>query len=124
MASRARNNEGDSGRRAVINLYAAILSKHRVSFEEVKTKIDKMGFKVVGRDLEELEDIPQHIVLWMLFGIRGLYPDMPIQGYVRVASTEHVYGRSYVRTFGVPWYMKIYYKILFEGLFLLERLKR
>lgn len=98
-------------------MYAAILSEHRVSFEEAKDKIIEMGFKVVGRDLEQMEAVPRNVVLWMLFGFTGLYPSMPVRGFVKVASIEHRLGKSYVKAYNTPWYMKIYYKLLFGAMF-------
>jgi hypothetical protein len=103
-------------------MYAAILSENDVLFEDIRILAKKKGFQVVGSELVSFDEVPRNVVLWLLFGYNKLgYPDMSVQGYVRIASISHRTGNSYVVLANSPGHAKAYYWLLFEGMYWWER---
>jgi hypothetical protein len=94
-------------------MYAAIMSDRDVSLSDVKDEITKMGFHVVGSELEDQEDIPRNVAVWMMFSVNRLArnPSFPTK-YVRIASLAHSGRKTYFRVIGSPWWITAYYHVL------------
>jgi hypothetical protein len=93
-------------------MYAAVMSERDVSLRDVKDEIMKLGFQVVGSELEDLDDIPRGVMLWILFGFDRIErnPTLPTK-YVRVASITHQANKTYFRVLDSPWWISAYYQI-------------
>jgi hypothetical protein len=94
------------------HMYAAIMSELDVSLSDVRDEITKMGFQVVGSELEEHDDIPRNVILWIMFGFNRLErnPTLPTK-YIRVASITHPDNKTYFRVLSSPWWIATYYHI-------------
>jgi hypothetical protein len=92
-------------------MYAAIMSERDVALTDVKDEIIKMGFQVVGSELEDLEEPPRNVLLWIMFGVNRLsfHPNLPCK-YVRVASLAHSGRRGFFRVIGCPWWSAVFYR--------------
>jgi hypothetical protein len=99
-------------------MYAAIMSERDLPLSDVGDEITKMGFEVVGSELEDLEEIPPNVVLWIMLGFNRIErnPTLPCK-YVRVFSPTHPLGKSYYRVVGSPWWVAAYYQIMHWVLF-------
>jgi hypothetical protein len=92
-------------------MYAAIMTERDISLADVKDEIVKMGFQVVGAELEDLDDIPRNVILWIMFGFNKLErnPVLPTK-YLRVATTIHPSNKTYFRVINSPWWVTAYYQ--------------
>jgi hypothetical protein len=93
-------------------MFVAIMSDHEVSLSDVKDEITKLGFQVVGSELEDFDDIPRHVMIWIMFRVNRIQinPSLPTW-YVRVASTTQPLNKTYFRVIGSPWWVAAYYHI-------------
>jgi hypothetical protein len=108
--------------------YAAILAPKdkEITLKEITEELSKYNWNVVSKEIEDFEDIPSYVLVWMLFDWKTLgYPDFPCQGYVRIVAGE---GKNDMRTYfhvvQSPWYAVIYYNILLWGDLQIEKIRR
>jgi hypothetical protein len=94
-------------------VYAAIMSERDVALADVRREINKMGFQVVGSELEDQDDIPRNVILWIMFGVDRIErnPSLPTR-YVRIASITHSGRKTFFRIIDSPWWSTIYYTVL------------
>jgi hypothetical protein len=94
-------------------MYAAIMSDHDVSLSDVKDEITKMGFQVYGSELEDQDDIPRNVMIWLMFRVNRIErnPSLPTK-YVQIASITHSGRKTYFRIIDSPWWSTIYYTVL------------
>jgi hypothetical protein len=94
-------------------MYAAIMTERDISLADVKDEIMKMGFQVVGSELEDLDNIPRNVMIWIMFGFNRLErnPVLPTK-YVRVASITHPGNKTYFKVIESPWWITTYYHAL------------
>ena len=106
-------------------MYAAIMSELDVSLADVRDEINRMGFQVVGSELEDCDDIPGNVMLWMMFGFDRLErnPSLPTK-YVRVASITHSGRQTFFRIINSPWWSTLYYPAVMWIYVTWERMKR
>jgi hypothetical protein len=93
-------------------LYAAILSELDLTLEDVREEIIKMGFQVVGSELETIDTIPPNVILWILYGFNRLEtnPVIPCK-YVRITSETHNMEETYFRVVKSPWWFVVFYSV-------------
>lgn len=108
--------------------YAAILApkNDEIPLKEISEELKKYNWIVVSKEIEEFEEIPSPVLVWMLFKWKTLgYPKFNCKGYVRIVAGE---GRDDMRTYfhvvQSPWYAVIYYNILMWGELKLAIIKR
>ena len=104
-------------------MYAAILSEHDVSFSDIKSEITKLGWHVAGKVLEQHDDLPSGVMVWILYGWKSLaYPNFPCKGFVRIASEDPPSKTSFV-VINSDWLITAYYQFLMWALLRWEKLR-
>jgi hypothetical protein len=106
-------------------MYAAILAENEVNFADIKNALNKRGWAVFGKGIEQLEEAPSNVVVWILYAWKTLgYPDMPIRGYVRIGSEWSPIGKTYFYVIESGLVAFVYYHVLSFVLYKWEKMKR
>jgi len=97
-------------------MYAAILSGADVSFADIKSAINKLGWHVAGKSFEQHDNVPPKVMVWILYGWKSLgYPSFPCKGYVRIASEDPPSKTAFV-VIKSSWLVIAYYQCMRWGL--------
>lgn len=108
--------------------YAAILAPKdkEITLKEIIEELRKRNWIVVSKEIEDFEEIPSIVLVWMLFKWKTLgYPKFNCKGYVRIVAGEHKNDmRTYFHVVQSPWYSVLYYNILMWGELQLGKIKR
>lgn len=107
-------------------MYAAILTEQpNISFETIKEEIEKLGYQVLSQQIEDVDDIPRNVYLWLQVAWTRLTwsPQFPILGYVRITQQNHN-GKTQFATVLSPWWARLYYSVLMWGMFWWVKIQR
>ncbi len=105
-------------------MYAAILSDHEIPFSEIRREITRRGWTVVGKQFEQFDDIPAHVMIWIMCEWKtfAANPKFPWVGYVRIA-TEQPSSKTSFLVVNCSWLVWIYYHALMWTTFNWEKLR-
>jgi hypothetical protein len=106
-------------------MYAAIMAENEANFADIKNALNKRGWTVFSKGIEQIEEIPSNVVVWILYAWKTLSRrSLPLRGYVRIGREWVPPRKTYFHVINCGSVAFVYYHVLMWISVMRERAKR